>query len=1005
GQWKFAYFTRPEDVPAEALGADVCTKDWAEIEVPSYFTMQDGKYSYPHYTNVIMPFKNDAPRVPDENPTGVYRTTFTLPAGWEKRRTVLQVNGAESVGYIYVNGKPAGMSKDSRLPSEYDLTPFLREGENTLAIMVIRWSDSSYLEDQDCWWQAGLYRDVLLYSQDTLFIEDVTVRSPLADNGKDGTLWVRTKLNRTSHSWNSKELKPEEQFTIRAELFGADAKPVLKKPLEMPGGPDYAPLMYEFEMEAAVKGVKPWSAEVPNLYTLVVSLVGANGKTIESTATRVGFRTIKIANRELLINGRPVLIRGVNRHDHDHVRGRAVTREGMLQDVLLMKQFNFNAVRTSHYPNDAKWLDLCDEYGLYIVDEANYEAHDNYHTLCRDNAWRTAIVERGQRMVQRDKNHPCVIFWSLGNESGYGENHVAMADWMRACDPTRPLHYEGGMHTVFNTHGRFVDSSALGRRGTDVICPMYASIDGIIEFATKRKDDRPLILCEYSHAMGNSNGSLKEYWDAFYKYRGLQGGYIWEWVDHGILQHDKKTGEAYHAYGGDFGDFPNDTNFVCDGMVQPDRRIKPQMYEFKKLVQPILMKAPNIAKGEVVLTNMDFFRNADWLAASWRLEAEGKVVAKGKLPPLTLKPQESRVFKIPTPAVTAPAGNETFLLIECRAIDKQTWCPKNHLVAWDQFQVPVAKNTPAKLVKPPFVCGKLDVLPQGEKCLFKTNDFQLLAGPDGIETLDLLGTRLLDIGPRFNLWRAPVDNDGIKNQEGSWKDPWKPLARWVKSGYRDLKLVKDGPGCHVLNTEALENGAGCITLNRRFACGETGKFITHEAEYTIRPGGVIRINNRFILDEGLADPPRLGVMMMLAKGFEKLAWFGRGPHETYADRKTAAISRYESTVAEQYFPYVLPQEHGNHEDTRWCALTNAKGLGLLVQFNKTLFNFSASHFTPGDLTPAQHTNEITPREETCLCVDYRQRGLGTASCGPDTLEQYKIKTGATYDFAYDMILL
>ena len=393
GQWKFAYFTRPEDVPAEVLGADVCVKDWAEIEVPSYFTMQDGKYSYPHYTNVIMPFKNDAPRVPDENPTGVYRTTFTLPAGWEKRRTVLQVNGAESVGYIYVNGKMAGMSKDSRLPAEYDLTPFLREGENQLAIMVIRWSDSSYIEDQDCWWQAGLYRDVLLYSQDQLFIEDVTVRSPLADNGKDGSLWIRAKLNRVKHGWISPELKKEEQYIIRAELFDAANKPVLKKPLETKGGSDCAGLMYEFEMETAIKGVKPWSAEVPNLYTLVVTLCDADGKTLESTATRVGFRTVKIADRELLINGKPVLIRGVNRHDHDHIKSRAVTREHMLEDVLLMKQFNFNAVRTSHYPNDAKWLDLCDEYGLYVVDEANYEAHDNYHTLCRDNAWNTAIVD------------------------------------------------------------------------------------------------------------------------------------------------------------------------------------------------------------------------------------------------------------------------------------------------------------------------------------------------------------------------------------------------------------------------------------------------------------------------------------------------------------------------------------------------------------------------------------------------------------------------------------
>ncbi len=996
GMWRFAYYTKPEAVPAEALGAAADTKGWPEIEVPGNFTMQG--YSYPHYTNVQMPFKNNAPFVPDDNPTGVYRTTFTVPADWAKRRTVLQIGGAESVAYVYVNGKMAGMSKDSRLPAEFNLTPFLKEGENQLAIMVIRWSDSSYLEDQDHWWQAGLHRDVLLYSQDQLFIEDVMVRSPLSDNLKDGKLWIRTKVNYATHGWAPKELKKEDQFVVRAELFDADGRSVLKKPLEMDGGKDFAALQYEMEMETTVKGILPWSAEVPNLYTLVVSLCDAGGKVIESTATRVGFRTIQIEKRELLVNGKPVLIRGVNRHDHDPVRGKYVTRDVMMKDIQLLKQFNFNAVRTCHYPNDALWLDLCDEYGLYVVDETNYEAHDNYHTLCRDNAWRTAIFERGQRMVQRDKNHPCVIFWSLGNESGYGENHDAMAEWIRAYDPTRPLHYEGGMHVCFNTHGRFADSSQLCRRSTDVICPMYASIDGIINFATKRKDDRPLILCEYSHAMGNSNGSIKEYWDAFYKYRGLQGGYIWDWVDQGILKHDDK-GRAFFAYGGDFGDTPNDNDFCCNGMVNADRTPKPQMYEFKKLVQPILMKPLNIAKGEVELINMDFFRNTDWLTASWRLEVDGKTIAKGDLPRLNLKPQEFRAFKIPFPAPAVARGCEAFLFIDCHTAQKMPWGPKGHLVAWDQFAVPVANDTKAKLPKPNLAGATIEIIPQGAKRLLKARDFDLLVSPDGIDSLTLLGAPLLQSGPRFNLWRAPTDNDGVKGQPGAWTDPWKALARWVKSGYRDLK-----PETLRFDTAANPDGSATLILNRRFACGDTGKFITHDSTYTVRPDGLLRVNNRFILDEGLADPPRLGLLMMLPKGFENLAWFGRGPQETYADRKTACISRYESTVAAQYFPYVLPQEHGNHEDTRWLALTNDANLGLAIQFNKQPFNFSASHFTPEDLTPAQHTNEITMRDETCLCLDYRQRGLGTASCGPDALPQYLIQPGS-YDFAYDLLLL
>ncbi len=534
GAWDFRRVARPEDAP-RAVGL---ARGWDAVEVPSLWTMQG--YDRPHYTNVQMPFPERPPHVPEENPTGIYRRRFRVPRGWRGRRVVLRFGGVEGVLYVLLNGEAVGLSKDSRTPAEFDVTGLVRPGVNELHAVVVRWSDASFVEDQDQWWQAGISRGASLLSLGAGSVTDFFARCRLDDDYRHGLLAVEV----------------EGGGPLDARLLDPGGKLVLER-------------RFSGSFEAPVRSPRQWSAEAPALYTLELSGAG------ETVSCRVGFRRVEIRDRRLLVNGRAVLIKGVNRHEHDDVRGRAVTRASMEADVRLMKRFNVNAVRTSHYPNDPYWLDLCDRHGLYVVDEANVEAHAYYDDLCRDPRYAAAFLERTQNMVERDKNHPSVILWSLGNESGYGPNHDAAAGWIRARDPSRPLHYEGAIK--FDWTG--------GRAATDVVCPMYPEVAAIEEFP-QLDDPRPMILCEYSHAMGNSNGGLADYFAAFERHGALQGGFVWEWVDHGIRQTDDR-GREYWAYGGDFGDEPNDANFCADGIVWPDREPHPALNELKFLARPV----------------------------------------------------------------------------------------------------------------------------------------------------------------------------------------------------------------------------------------------------------------------------------------------------------------------------------------------------------------------------------------------------------------------------------
>ncbi len=987
GDWRFRLAPRPEATPAGFADPDFDDGDWGSLPVPSNWTMHG--HDRPHYTNVRMPFDTPPPNVPDDNPTGLYRTLFTVPADWAGRRVVLHVGGAESVLYVWVNGRPVGMGKDSRLPQEFDVTGFVAAGEEALlACAVVKWSDASFIEDQDQWWMGGIHREVFLYATGRTWIDDVFAVAGLADNLVDGRLTVTTRLGFAEAA--------RDGWTVRTSLFDAQGREVPGAALagEVLADParhnPYLGPLNEVTLSADIAGPARWSGESPALYTLVVSLHDGEGPAVEATACRVGFRRVELGDRQLLINGRPVMIAGMNRHEHHPVRGKAITREDMIADIELMKRFNVNAVRCSHYPNAEAWYDLCDEYGLYLIDEANVESHAYLHQICRDGRYAAAFLERGLRMVERDKNHPSVIAWSLGNESGYGPNHDAMAGWIRRRDPSRVLHYEGAvwgwdkaLHSGF-TPGLPVPGA--GKSVSDLICPMYPSIESLVAWATDNDptDRRPMILCEYSHAMGNSNGSLGDYWDAFRGHPGLQGGFVWEWADHGILKADD-AGRPYMAYGGDFGDAPNDANFCCDGIVGSDRDPHPALWEFKALAQPVTASWDDAAPGRLTVTSRRDFTDLSDLAGSWSLEADGAVIAAGGLPPLTAGPGDSETFALALPPRAAGDRREQFLNVRFALREATRWAPAGHELAFVQLERGRPAVGPA--VGAPEVGAPRAVrLDQdGDRVRLTAAGLEIdFSVAEGRMTALTFGNHeILTAGPRLQVWRGATDNDGIKSWSGQRS---KALGRWRAAGVDAMTLLPP-----TLTATATADGS-VVTIVQIAACAAAEEAIVHTHSYELTGKGRLLVRNDFRVDPALADLPRLGVTMTLPDDFEALEWFGLGPIETYVDRhRAAAVGRWSGTVSGQYTPYALPQEHGNKTGLRWLALT---GDAAAVRFIPAApCEGSATRFTPQDLFAARHTVELTPRREVIVNLDVGQRGLGTASCGPDTLERYRLKAG------------
>ena len=970
GRWRFQLLPRPT--------AGVDAGAWREIDVPSVWTMQDTA-DHPIYTNIRMPFETLPPVVPSDNPTGVYERSFEVPAGWAGRRIVLHVGAAESVVIVELNGIEIGVGKDSHLASEFDLTQAVADGPNRLRLIVVKWSDASFVEDQDQWWHGGITRSVSLYATPRTYLADVRAIGGLTDDLVTGTLDLRVDVAFADGvfepGWRVECVVEGLAEPLRADLpsggprtgqslserpwWELQSRAASGEPMDEALAADWR-LMHDWQVPPAagvvtwqleIPGVEPWSAGLPRLYDVVVRLLAPDGSVADESHHRVGYRRVEVRGLDLLLNGRRVLLHGVNRHDFDRHTGRVISREAMHDDLVLMKQFGFDAVRTSHYPNDPAFLDLTDELGLWVIEEADIESHAYWGSLCDDPRYREQWVSRVARMVLRDKNHPSVIAWSLGNESGYGANHDAAAAWVRRHDPSRPLHYEGAIRFDWTAEAPV----------TDLTCPMYPMIESIVAHARNGTQRRPLIMCEYSHAMGNSNGSLADYWDAIESTPGLQGGFIWEWWDHGLVQ-TLPDGSTRHAYGGDFGDTPNDTNFCIDGLVQPDRTPKAALWEHKAIAAPVRVdpSASDAAGGRMVVENRQAFRDLSWLAARWQVSVDGVEVAAGEAVLPAIAPGERGPVELPGLHVPAGDGRERWLTISVTTREATAWAPAGFEVAWGQLPIEPGRGEPLDRV-PGSADGRL-VEVDGDGQLLDP----LLAAP-----------------PRLALWRAPTDNDRIGGHG----------ERWAALGVDRLARVLDG----------IERDGSATVVRSRYRTA-AGIEIAHVQRLTPLDTGGTSIEEEVEIPAALDDLARVGTVLEVVAGFEQVAFFGDGPHETYPDRRRGGrVGRWQSTVTEQAFPYIKPQETGLHTGVRWLELTAEDGTGIRVEpgGRDAPLAVSATHFRAADLASTTHDVDLRPRATTVVHVDAAHRGLGTASCGPDTLEPYLVRPGV-YRWRFDL---
>lgn len=988
GTWDFLLRERPESVTQDDI-AGATGADWMPFEVPGCWTMHPDVADHPHYTNVRMPFALEPPEVPSANPTGVHRRTFRLPRGWKGRRTVLHVGGAESCLYVFCNGVAVGMGKDSRLPQEFDLTPHLRSGENVLTLVVVRWSDGSWLEDQDHWWMAGLHREVFLYSTADVHLADVAVTADLEEDLATGRLQVDVRVDGAGPGWS-----------LQVALLDDAGAPLLAEPLAAdvavfdrsdPTAEMISAYVHRgsIRLRAQVDDVTPWSSENPVLHTVVVSLVDPEGTVVEATSVRSGFRRVEVVDRELLLNGYPVLIHGVNRHDHDPDRGKAVTEDTMWSDVVLMKQHNVNAVRTAHYPNDPRFLDACDELGLWVVDEANVESHARLASLSLDPRFTPAILDRIARTVIRDRNHPSIFAFSLGNESGDAPVFDAAAAWIRRTTRSHVVHYEGACHPVFS--GR--DDPGDPGPATDLVCPMYPTIEAIRAWAERTAgtaEQRPLIMCEFSHAMGNSNGSLADYWAVIETTDGLQGGFIWDWVDQGMRAFDEH-GTQYWAYGGHYGDEPNDATFCCNGLVWADRTPKPALLEYAYLTAPVRFRASDLARGRIVVINLQDWRDVSWLGGEWDVRVDGEVVASGTFDLPELPGGFEATVQLTIPTVEVPPGAEAHLDLRCTVAEEQPWAPVGHRIAWQQFDLPETKQQ-----HPP---RSRRAQPSAEVAL---DGSSAVAGglvvrwdPDAaaLVGLELGGRALLAAPVAASLWRAPTENDGRRLDAMTVPGA---LQGWLELGLD--RIEHEGGGVEVTRPD---DGSVQVVLHRRLLLPGLDAPIDHHQRLHLRADGTVVVEDELALPDSLDDLPRIGARFEVPAGFDLLQWYGRGPLETYADRESSEqLGRWSGRVADQYVPYVLPQEHGHHTDTRWFALTDGPpaegGAGVLVSSTDRLepLGFSARHHHDADLYAASTTAELRMSPTIEVHVDLINRGLGTATCGPDTLAPYQVTGGS-----------
>lgn len=1011
GPWKYHYGkNHAERVPGFwEPGFD--DRRWTTIPVPA--NVEKLGFGVPIYVNIPYPWAKPwtPPFVPEDDPNNTvnsYRRTFTVPSDWSGRRVLLTFDGVNSFCYVWVNGLKVGMGKDSRTPLEFDITGFLRPGENLLAVENFRWCDGSYLEDQDYWRLSGIFRDVYLWSPPNVHIRDFEVKTAVDAPSQQATFGITVTVENATAA-------PAEA-TVEARLLDVAGKTLASPRIQLRVEPDAgvgraSSPANRFDGPAVQVRVNPegprnqamiatsisnpltWTAETPNLYKLLLTLKDGTGQTLEVIPANVGFRQVEIKDGNLLVNGQRILIKGVNRHEIDPELGQAITVDGMVQDILVMKRHNINAVRTAHYPNQPAWYDLCDRYGLYLVDEANVESHGmgyGKESLANFPEWQDAHLDRTIRMVERDKNHASVIIWSLGNEAGNGPNFMATYDWIKQRDASRPVHYE----------------RAGFARNTDIYCPMYpkpsllrAYADGgrvngdwgpdfILEAGAKRT--RPLILCEYSHAMGNSSGNMWLYWDLFYSKPYLQGGFIWDWVDQAQREPIKrnatrtaqpvKRGEPWFwAFGGDYGPpgTPSDQNFVCNGLVTPDRKPHPGLLQVKHIYQYVhcqpvnldadsLIEVLKIAGGEdrfrrftVTVKNYhDFLNLKDYATAQWRLTADGRELARGDLAPLDLAPHGSQEVTFHAKPFNSAPGVEYFLELSFRLKRDEPWAKRGHEIAWDQFKLPDATPAPAMTLAS---SAKLALTQTDSQAVVRGKEFvvQFDKRAGTLASLKFKGTELIQAPLRPDFWRAPTDNDrgrDMTKSQGIW--------RTAHEGAELQEFALDENGTVVV-----------VKTKHRLPKADAG----WTTVYTVLPTGDIQVEATFAPGKtDLPKLPRLGMQMVMPAGFERMTWLGPGPQETYIDRKDARVGLYGGTVREQFYgDYVEPGESGNKVDVRWVALTNQKGIGLLAVSPPSQFlSVNALHHTTDDLQSAEHPHEMPKRDFVVLNLDGKQQGVG-----------------------------
>lgn len=1166
GMWKFHWVGRPENRPVGFFEPEFDVDGWDEITVPSNVEIQG--YGTPIYSNSQYPFLRDPPRIMgdppaeftsfvDRNPVSSYRRTFHIPDAWTGRRVFVCFDGVEAAFYLWINGHEVGYSQGSRTPAEFDITVFLHEGENEIAAEVYRWCDGSYLEDQDFWRMSGIFRDVYLWAAPTPYIRDVEVRTDLDDAYRDARLEVVCAIAASN----------DARVTggrVEARLLDADGREVVR----MEATPDSDGTA---RLSAPVANPAKWTAETPTLYTLVLGLFDRAGEATEWTRSRVGFRVVEIVDAQLCVNGTPIYVKGVNRHEHDPDTGHVVTREMMIRDIRLMKQLNINTVRTSHYPNVPEWYDLCDEYGLYVIDEANIESHgmgwriDN--PIAGDDTWGEAHLDRTRRMVERDKNHPSVIVWSLGNEAGNGVNFEATYRWIKQRDRTRPVQYEqAGLDD-----------------NTDIYCPMYTDIHGAADYASK-SPAKPMILCEYAHAMGNSIGNLQDYWDVFEAYPALQGGCIWDWVDQGlrravpvmhrvrcranpdvfgtvlgevvpgrgaigpvalpdrdelnltgpltleavvygtpkatheplisrgnhqyelrfegdhasfvlhhgdrsvvtaplpsdwgdgphqvagvwdghtarlyidgdeagsrevagpltttgypvnlgrnsempqrvagvtlreariygraldpaevtgarspegllvdldlrkteVLPHEPWQGETFWAYGGDFGDQPNDGNFCGNGVVRPDRTMHPHAHEVRKVYQNVRTFPSEADAGTVIVENKFSFTNLRDFAAHWILEEDGVRIQSGSIGRLDIAPLSRMEVRVPVEKPPTVAGAEYFLTVRFELPEPASWAPAGHVVAWDQIVMPwtVDARAPADA-------------PHGDVALTEVEGAYVIEGQGfsvrfgkhaGLESIMIDGAEWLAEPVRPNFWRAPTDNDkgyGMPVEQGVWKAA--------------------GFGSTVTESTARrqDNGTVVVTYDMEHpAVQET----TSRLVYTVFGDGTIGVAMTLTpRGDNLPDLPRVGLTWAMDAAFDQVAWYGRGPWESYADRKTgAAVGRYAAAVEEMPHDYLRPQENGNRTDVRWVSLTDTAGRGIRITGDPVI-SFTARSYSQDVLDQAHHPYELFRSGNVHLQVDANQTGVGGDDAwGARPHRQYRLPADQTCRYAFRITCL